>query len=81
MPSKARARRQLKSRTKEAERSAAKATNDSEAQPSASRRRDNSLCCESGEVFYRDFLADRLSYLLHLLNVVHGIHLLNMLGI
>ena len=41
----------------------------------------NSLCCESVEVFYRDFRTDRLSYLLHLVNVVHGIHLLNVLGI
>ena len=40
-----------------------------------------SLCCETLEVFYRDFLADRLSYLPHLVNVVHGIHLLNVLGI
>ena len=51
------------------------------AQASAKSGHCNSLCCESVEVFYRDFLAHRLSYLLHLIDVVHGIHLLNMLGI
>ena len=41
----------------------------------------NSLYCETVEVFYRDFLSDRLPELLHLVNVDHGIHLLNVLGI
>ena len=51
------------------------------AQASAKSGHYNSLCCETLEVFYRDFLADRLSYLPHFVNVVHGIHLLNVLGI
>lgn len=54
-----------------------KATKNSEAQAFANRQRDNSLCCETVEVFYRDLRADRLSYLPHLFNVVRGIHLLD----